>query len=74
MTSDEAPLESAAEFAEALRALVRRAHVSGVGVEGGWECRTEAELPDWDVVVTEVETLAQTERADSVGDPEAVDD
>lgn len=74
MSRDGPPIETDAEFADALLALVRRAHFGGVDVEGGWDCRTEAELPDWDVVVTEVETTASSETARTAGDPEAVDD
>lgn len=50
---DDAPNDEAAFQAE-LRALLRRAHESGVDVAGGWECRNDEGRPDWDVVVTEV--------------------
>lgn len=74
MTPDDSPLESADAFADALRSLVRRAHDGGIDVEGGWECRTEAELPDWDVVVTEVETTAAAETSQSTSESGTVDD
>jgi len=54
MTSEETPLTREELNAE-LKALLRRAHESGVDVEGGFECRNGAEHPDWDVIVTEVE-------------------
>jgi hypothetical protein len=60
---DDAP-DGDAEFRADLRALLRRAHESGVDVRGGWECRNGDGDPDWDVVVTEVE-----KRGDS--DPDA---
>lgn len=74
MTPDDSPLESEAAFADALRSLVRRAHDGGVGIKGGWECRTDADMPDWDVLVTEVEKRHRTGSTGSAGDPDAVDD
>lgn len=52
--AEDTPISSPEEFNAELRALLRRAHESGVTVEGGWECRNGAGCPDWDVVVTEV--------------------
>lgn len=74
MTPDDSPLDSEAAFADALQSLVRRAHGGGVDVEGGWECRTDAELPDWDVVVTEVQTTAAADSAQSPSESGTVDD
>lgn len=53
MTEDTA-ITSAEELNSELRELLRRAHESGVNVEGGWDCRNGTGYPDWDVVVTEV--------------------
>ncbi|UPW01362.1 hypothetical protein M0R88_04470 [Halorussus gelatinilyticus] len=55
MTTEETPLTSADALNAKLKALLRRAHASGIDVEGGWECRNDTEHPDWDVIVTEVE-------------------
>lgn len=52
--AEDTSISSAEELNAELRALLRRAHESGVAVEGGWECRNGAGCPDWDVVVTEV--------------------
>lgn len=38
-----------------LGTLLRRAHENGAEVRGGCECRNDEGLPDWDVVITEVE-------------------
>ncbi|MDS0297977.1 hypothetical protein NDI76_04415 [Halogeometricum sp. S1BR25-6] len=46
-------VRTASEFNAALRALIESAHDNGVDVEGGWECRTPPDAPDWDVVVVE---------------------
>lgn len=46
--------QTAAEFRDALATLLREAADAGVAVEGGWECRTDDETPDWDVVITEL--------------------
>lgn len=42
------------EFNDALNSLIQRAFANGVGVEGGWECRTTTEDPDWEIVIFEV--------------------
>ncbi len=55
MTTDETQLSSEEEVNAELKALLRRAHASGIDVEGGWECRNGSDHPDWDVIVTEVE-------------------
>jgi hypothetical protein len=54
MTADEAPITSEDELNAELRSLLLRAHVSGINVEGGWDCTNGPEHPDWDVIVTEV--------------------
>ena len=54
MTTEETPLQSEKALHAELKALLQRAYVSGIDVEGGWECRNGHEHPDWDVVVTEV--------------------
>ncbi len=61
MTSEETELTSKEELNAELKALLRRAHESGLNVEGGFECRNGAEHPDWDVIVTEVEKNGQSE-------------
>lgn len=55
MTTKETPLTSKANFNAELKSLLRRAHTSGVDVEGPWDCRNGSEHPDWDVIVTEVQ-------------------
>ncbi len=45
---------SQTEFSMRLRELVRTAHENDVDVEGGWNCRYESDLPDWEVAITEV--------------------
>lgn len=55
MSSEDETTSDEAGFRTELRALLRRAHRTGVDVEGGWECRNGAEHPDWDVIVAEVE-------------------
>lgn len=48
-------LANAAAFESALQALVHTAAQNGVGVTGGWPVESpSAELPDWDVHITEV--------------------
>ena len=64
MSERDDTLSDDAAFRAELRSLLRRAHESGVDVEGGWECRNGDGVPDWDVVVTEIE-----KRADSDADP-----
>jgi hypothetical protein len=54
-------IDTEAAFNDALRELLVEAHESGLDVEGGWECRTSEGAPDWDVVVSEVETLAASD-------------
>lgn len=60
MTVDSAP-SSEAEFHAELQSLVRRAHDEGIDVRGGWECRNDAEYPDWDVVISELQKLDSSE-------------
>lgn len=55
MTAEESPFSSEGELQAELQSLLRRAHMSGLDVEGGWACRNGDEHPDWDVIVTEVE-------------------
>lgn len=57
MTSEAPPVSSEEDLNEALKALLLRADEGGVDVEGGWECRNGPDHPDWDVVVTRVETV-----------------
>jgi hypothetical protein len=54
MTTEDPTAES--ELQAALATLLRRAHDNGVDVRGGWACQNGPEQPDWDVVVTEVDT------------------
>ena len=56
MTDGDAVPASAAALNAELAALLRRARDNGVDVRGGWTCPADADAPDWDVVVTEVET------------------
>lgn len=55
MTSETPSVMSREELNAELKTLLRRAHESGINVEGGFECRNGVEHPDWDVVITEVE-------------------
>ncbi|MDS0293575.1 hypothetical protein [Halogeometricum luteum] len=57
-SSPDPTVRTASEFNAALRALIESAHDNGVDVEGGWECRTSSEVPDWDVVVVEFDERA----------------
>lgn len=61
MTTDEPAVTTGDELNEALSSLLRRAHERGVDVEGGWDCRNGGGHPDWDVVVTEVESNVASE-------------
>lgn len=56
MTDSETTITSGSELESELRDLLQRAHNRGVDVEGAWLCRNGAGAPDWDVVVTELET------------------
>lgn len=47
-------LETAADFNDELMALLSRAKTADIDVEGGWEVRNGPDVPDWDVVITEV--------------------
>ncbi|WP_136717543.1 hypothetical protein [Halorientalis salina] len=60
MTAEEPSVTSQAELHAELRALLLRAHANGVEVKGGWDCRNGDDRPDWDVVVTEVETRSDS--------------
>lgn len=61
MSVDESPISSEAAFQRELTSLFRRAHDGGVQVKGGWACRNGEEIPDWDVVVTELRKDSPTE-------------
>lgn len=54
---------SDSEFRELLGWVIRTAYGNGVAVEGGWECRNGADLPDWETVILEV-----TKREDDIAD------
>jgi hypothetical protein len=41
-------------FATALQKLVQAAHANGVDIEGGWECRTTTDDPDWEIMILEL--------------------
>ncbi|WP_232686705.1 hypothetical protein [Halobacterium zhouii] len=55
MTTEESTMTTSTELHAELKSLLRRAHTNGIDVEGGWACRNDAEHPDWDIVVTEVQ-------------------
>jgi hypothetical protein len=61
MTGEDTTITTTAELNAALERLLVRATENGVDVTGGWECRTEQDRTDWDVVVTE---LAAADGAD----------
>lgn len=54
MTPDKTLITSEAELNAAIKQLLRSAHSNSVSVSGGWECLTDDQQPNWDVVVTEV--------------------
>lgn len=41
-------------FDTALQQLVQAAYANGVDIEGGWECRTTTDDPDWEIMILEV--------------------
>lgn len=51
-------LDSADDFNEELVDLLYRATLADIDVEGGWTVRNGAEMPDWDVVISEVQKPA----------------
>jgi len=53
MSSEETPTTDD-ELHDELMTLLQEAHANGVDVEGGWACHNGADVPDWDVVITEV--------------------
>lgn len=53
MTPDNT-ITTAEEFNTALIELVHRAHKQGINIEGGWECQTPVESPNWDIVILEL--------------------
>lgn len=55
MTDGEPP-STEAGFRRDLQSLISRAHEAGVDVAGGWECRDEEGRPDWDVVISELQS------------------
>lgn len=61
MTSDQSSITTAAELQTRIGILLRTAHASGVDVEGGWDCRNDGGHPDWDVIVTKVESEVASE-------------
>jgi ketopantoate hydroxymethyltransferase len=52
-------------FTTALRNLVQAAHANGVDIEGGWECRTTTEDPDWEIMILEL-AKQDTQKRDAV--------
>lgn len=56
MSSEETPPTSKAQLNAELKALLLSAHKNGLDVEGGFACRNGVEHPDWDIIVTEVES------------------
>ena len=53
-------IETPDEFHRVLRELLLTAHANDVEVSGGWECRSNGDVPDWEIVVT---TLADRSSA-----------
>lgn len=47
-------ITSVGAFNEALTRLLQTAHRNGVEIEGGWECRNEGLIPDWEAVIAEL--------------------
>ncbi|KYH23989.1 hypothetical protein HAPAU_40680 [Halalkalicoccus paucihalophilus] len=41
-------------FTTALQKLVQAAYANGVDIEGGWECRTTTDDPDWEIMILEL--------------------
>jgi hypothetical protein len=50
----ENPTTTSKAFNAALTKLVYDADKQGIDLEGGWECRTPAGHPNWDVVILEL--------------------
>ncbi len=61
MTAEESPVTSGEELHAELQSLLREANENGIHVEGGWDCRNGEEHPDWDVLITEVKKVEQSE-------------
>jgi hypothetical protein len=59
MTEEPSPT-SREEFRAELHAVLRRAYENDVEIKGGFDCRNGDGSPDWDVIVTEVETDGQS--------------
>lgn len=53
MTSNNT-ITTAEEFNAALTELAYRAYKQGINIEGGWECQTPVENPNWDIVILEL--------------------
>jgi hypothetical protein len=55
MTSD-TTITTAEEFNASLTELVYQAYTQGIDIEGGWECQTPVDDPNWDIVILELAT------------------
>jgi hypothetical protein len=55
MTSD-TMITTAGEFNASLTELVYQGYIQGIDIEGGWECQTPGDNPNWDIVILELAT------------------
>lgn len=47
-------IASATAFEEVLAHMIRSAHRNGVDIEGGWICRNDDGIPDYETVIVEL--------------------
>lgn len=63
----EGDVETENDFREVLTSLLIAANENDISFEGGWDCRNGDEVPDWDVVISEVKKPSEVEQpADDV--------
>lgn len=60
MTTEDPRPVSESELQCQLASLLRRADREGIDIAGGWTCRNDDGMTDWDVVVTELRRDDQT--------------
>lgn len=62
MTRDfpDGQITSEESFHDALVELLATAHENDIDILGGWPCRNGDSLPDWEVVVVELEKFPDT--------------
>jgi hypothetical protein len=56
MVGNPSPITTESQFQATLCTILVEATQNGVAVEDGWNCRsTDDDLPDWEVIIEEVE-------------------